>query len=232
MRFAIATAALLIAGTLDATTLIGFGPSAVGGKAYQGEEITADLPVSEMIWNIGSRIDGAGMCVTTSLEQAAVFAGLDTFRGFRNWCAKYPGGAYPSKVDQQIAQYCREKGIEVPGYLQYTGGDRDELRRLLELIDRTGRIACIAYGYSPRYGGPINHMVFSPKPGSGKFAAIVDNNAIGGVTADEARRYEWMTREELIDRMTTEAGQFGRAVKCNPWVFVWLAPPPPPVPTN
>lgn len=211
---------------------LSFGPAAVAGKAYSGEEITADLPLPEMMWNIGSRVDGLGMCVMTSIEQAAGYQGLGQYRGLREWAARYPGGAYPSKVDDQLAKFAREKLLPPPQYLQYTGGDPTELRELLELIDRTGRIACIAYGYSARYGGPINHMVFSPKPGSGKWACIVDNNKIGGVTDDESKRFEWMARAELEDRMRTQAGRFGSVQKSNPWVFVWLAPPPPPVPVS
>lgn len=216
----------------DAENLVGFGPSSVAGKSYQGEEITADLPLSEMFWNIGSRVDGYGMCVMTSIEQGARYQGLSSFRGLRDWAARYPGGAYPSKVDAQLKQYAAEKGIAVPDYLQYTGSDNAELSALLELIDKTGRVACVAYGYDPRYGRPINHMVFSPKPGSGKYAVIVDNNQIGGVTSNEASRYVWMTRAEFVDRLHTSANNFGRVVKGSPWVFVWLAPPPPPVPAN
>jgi hypothetical protein len=208
------------------------GSSAVGGKSHQGEEITADLPLDQMMWNIGSKVDGFGMCVATSIEQAARYQGIEQFRGFREWCARFPGGAWPQKMDQQIAAYAKERGIPVPSYLQYTGDDSAELRELLETIDRTGRLAAIAYGYSPRYGGPINHMVFSPKCGSGKWACIVDNNAVGGVRGEESARYEWMSRDELEDRMRTQAGSFGRTVKSNPWVFVWLASPPPPPPTN
>lgn len=211
---------------------LGFGPAYVGGKAYQGEEIAADLPLTEMMWNIGSRRDGAGMCVMTSIEQAARYQGITSHRGLRDWAAQYPGGAYPSKVDQQLAQFAQAKGVAAPDYLQYTGNDPRELRTLLELIDRTGRIACVAYGYSARYGGPINHMVYSPKPGSGAWACVVDNNQIGGVKGVENSRYEWMTRDELEDRMRTQAGSFGRVVKASPWVFVWLAPPPPPAPEN
>lgn len=206
-----------------------FGPSAVGGKTYQGEQITADLPLDQMMWNIGSYLDGFGMCVDTSLEQSARYLGMEEFRGYRDWSAKGPGGSWPSRVDQQIAAWAKKNNLPAPQYLQYQGPDPGPL---LELIDRTGRIACIAYGYSPRYGGPINHMVFSPKPGSGKYACIVDNNQIGGVNGNEASRYEWMTREELIKRMKTSANRWNQPIATNAWVFCWLAPPPPPPPFN
>lgn len=207
----------------------GFGPSAVGGKSYQGEQITADLPLDQMMWNIGSKRDGAGMCVNTSLEQGARFLGMEEYRGFRDWSAQSGGGSFPSKVDQQLAAWAKKNDLPAPQYLQYEGPDPGPL---LELIDRTGRIACIAYGYSPRYGGPINHMVFSPKPGSGNYACIVDNNQIGGVNGSEASRYEWMSRAELVARMKTSANRFNQPVATNAWVFCWLTPPPPPPPCN
>jgi len=208
--------------------LVGFGPSSIGGKSYQGEEITVDLPLERMIANIGSKVDGAGMCVTTSIEQAGDYQRVPAIKGFRDWCAKFPGGGYPEKVEQQIKQYFVEKQTPEPGYLQYTGPDPEAL---LDLIDRTGRTACVAYGYSPRYGGPINHMVHLAKC-SGKYAAVVDNNVFGGVKNDESSRYEWMSREELISRMKTQANRFRQPVKCDAWVFVWLESPPPAVPFN
>lgn len=210
------------------TTQNRFGPSWVGGKAHEGEEITADLPLSEMMWNIGSTRDGAGMCVTSSIEQAARYQGIEAYRGFRDWAAREPGGSYPSKNADQIKRYAQAKGIEAPAFLQYEGSRPEEL---LDLIDKTGRIACITYGYSPRYGSAINHMVYAAKC-SGKTCCIVDNNAIGGVKNAEASRYEWMSRAELINRMKTQADRFGRPVAGQAWVFVWLAPPPPPPPTN
>ncbi len=207
--------------------LVGFGPSSIGGKTYQGEQITVDLPIEKMITNIGSKVDGAGMCVMTSITQAGIYQRVPAVDGLRDWAAKFPGGGYPEKVEQQIKQYFSEKRIPEPGYLQYTGPDPEAL---LDLIDKTGRTACVAYGYSPRYGGPINHMIYLAKA-SGRYGCVVDNNVFGGVKNDESSRYEWMTREELITRMKTQAR--GRvAVKSDAWVFVWLESPPPAVPFN
>jgi hypothetical protein len=208
--------------------LVGFGPSAVGGKEYQGEQITVDLPLERMITNIGSKVDGAGMCVMTSIEQAGTYQGIRGIQGLRDWCAKYPGGGYPEKVEQQIKQYYAEKKLPEPGFLQYTGPDPEAV---LDLIEKTGRAACVAYGYSPRYGGPINHMIYLAKAG-GKYGCVVDNNLIGGIKNDETSRYEWMTREELIARMKTQSDRFRRPVKSDAWVFVWLEAPPPAVPFN
>jgi hypothetical protein len=74
----------------------------------------------------------------------------------------------------------------------------------------------ITYSYSPRYGGRIAHMVCSPMY-RGKYAVVLDNNFIG------EDKYEWMSKEELVNRMKGGGGA---------WVFVWLVPGPPPVPHN
>lgn len=153
---------------------------------------------------------------------AARWNGMEDFRGLRDWCAREPGGAYPQKVDDQLKRYCREKGIEVPPYLQYEGLTPEEV---VEAIDRTGRMACFTYGESPRYSSAINHMVCGVKY-NGKYGVVLDNNFPG----EDA--YEWMSREELIHRMKVSANPRGRPVLGTAWVFVWLTPPPPPVPRN
>ncbi len=190
------------------------GTSTVAGRAYQGEELTVDLPGNQQFKNIGSKIDGAGMCVFTSIEMAARWHGMETFRGFRDWCAgKYPGGGYPQKVDKLIAAYCAAKGITVPPYIQYEGGD---VGSVLAACDKTARMACITYGYSPRYGnGTIAHMTCCPKYG-GALAVCLDNNFPG------EQSYEWMSLGEMQNRVKHPQG--------SGWVFVWLAPAPPPAP--
>ena len=107
----------------------------------QGEQITVDLPIDRMIENIGSKVDGAGMCVMTSITQGGIYQRVAGVENLRDWCAKLPGGGYPEKVEQQIRQYFKEKGLPEPGYLQYTGPDPEGL---LDLIDKTGRTACVA----------------------------------------------------------------------------------------
>lgn len=192
--------------------------SVVAGPAYQGEEIACHLPANEHIKNIGSRRDGLGMCVSSSIEMAALWAGIESFRGFRNWCAKEPGGSWPEKTDDQIRRYCKEKGIEVPAYIQYEGRD---IEAILESCDRTRRMACVTYGYSPRYGKTIAHMVCLPNfagEGLGKLATVLDNNFPG------ENSYEWMNKSEAVKRISHPRGQG--------WIFVWLAPAPPPAPVN
>jgi hypothetical protein len=201
------------------------GKSWVNGASYEGETITADLPANEQLWNVGSKVDGAGMCVDTSLEMAAIYSGLEEYRGFRDyWASHAAGGNYPQGVDKQLAAYAKLKGLPKPLYLQYEGRD---VGAVLDAIDRTGRMACITYGYSPRYGNQtIAHMVCSPKSGSnGKYGVVRDNNKIGGVDGTEGHLYEWMDREELIRRIEWPSGQG--------WIFVWLNPAPaPPAPSS
>jgi hypothetical protein len=190
------------------------GSSFVNGRANSGEELACDLPAHQQFKNIGSKLDGAGMCVFTSFEMACRWHGLEPMRGFRDWCAaKYPGGGYPQKLDQLVNAYCQAKNVRPPQFIQYEGNDPGPL---LEACDRSGRMACITYGYSPRYGsGTIAHMTCCPKFG-GEYAVCLDNNFIG------ADKYEWMTKNELVKRVKWPNGRAR--------VVVLLAPSPPPVP--
>ena len=192
--------------------------STVAGRSYSGEVLDCDLPETEQIENIGSKVDGYGMCVMSSIEMAARWHGMEQMRGLRDWCANYPGGAYPEKVVQQIASFCRSKNIPVPAYLQYEGPDPGPV---IEAANKSGRMACITYGYGPRYNSPyIPHMTACPKY-SGNFAVCLDNNFPG------ENRYEWMAKDELIRRVRhSPRGQSAG------WVFVWLTSPPPPSPKN
>lgn len=193
----------------------GPGRATIAGRAYDGEEISADLPGSEHLKNVGSKKDGAGMCVFSSIEMAALWQGLECMRGWRNWCAtNYPGGGYPQKVDQLIQDWCKHKGIPVPEYAQYEGQSPEQI---LDIIDRTRRMACWTYGYGERYSGTIAHMTCGAKFG-GKYAVNLDNNFPGDGS------YEWMSRAELLKRIKHPSGKA--------WVFVWLTPAPPLPPFN
>ncbi len=192
--------------------------SIVNGPTHEDETISANLDPSEHIKNIGSKKDGAGMCVFSAIEMAALYQGHEEMRGWRNWCAaNYAGGGYPEKVEKLLDAWWKKNGTKPIPYMQYEGTDPGPL---LEIIDRTRRMACITYGYSPRYGrGFIAHMVngvhFGPR-----FGTVLDNNFIGD------NSYEWMTRDELVRRMRlSPGGRLGDA-----WIFVWLTPgaPPPP----
>ena len=192
--------------------------SQVNGPTFHGESITADLDLKEHIRNSGSKLDGAGMCVFSSIEMAALYQGLEEMRGWRNWCAaKYRGGGWPAKVEQTLAAWFTEKGVRPIPYMQYEGRDPEPL---LKLIDKTNRMACVTYGHSPRYGGGyIAHMVNGVHYGP-RWGTVLDNNFVG----DDA--YEWMECREFVRRVRLESsGREGAA-----WIFVWLTPgaPPPP----
>ncbi|MBV9124086.1 MAG: hypothetical protein JO112_12065 [Planctomycetes bacterium] len=186
------------------------GPLSPDGQT----EVACYLPVSERIQNIGSHADGAGMCVATSWEMSMRYQGLDPMRGFRDWCAKAPGGGYPAKLDQQIQQFCREKGIPVPDYVQYEGRDP----AILKLALQTGRLASVTYSGQDgvRYRGPIAHMVCLAHFDD-HWACVLDNNAI------QEDGLLWMTPDDLVRRWTGRGGG---------WAVVFFAPPPPPAPTN
>lgn len=183
-------------------------------------EIQVDLPVDrrQRMRNIGSKYDGAGMCVMSSTEMAADWSGQHDLIGIRDWAAQFPGGSYPSKHAKQIAEYAKQKKITEPPYLQYEGGDPAIIKAALE----SGRLPCITYSGRDgvRYRGPIAHMVTccyydDTFNGNEGLACILDNNG----PADELI---WMNKKEFLSRWAP--GGHG-------WVFLWLAPPPPPPPT-
>jgi hypothetical protein len=189
----------------------------VNGLVHDNEAITCDLPDDQQFRNIGSKLDGKGMCVFSAIEMAARHQGLEQMRGWRDWCAaKYGGGGFPKKVDQLLSAWWKEKAIQKIPYLQFEGIDPEAT---LQIIDKTNRMACITYGQSPRYKQLIAHMVNGIHYGD-KYGVVLDNNYPG-----EAK-YEWMAREELVRRIRIRTdGKLGAA-----WVFVWLTtgPPPPP----
>jgi hypothetical protein len=207
-RSFLALLALLLLPTLSfAAPKVG-GPVAPDGKT----EVECDLPVSQRIKNIGSKLDGAGMCVFSSIEMALRWANMEDWRGWRDWCAaKYPGGGYPSKVDKLIADYARAKNIPVPKYINWEKKDDS----ILIAAMKTGRFVSVTYnGHDPHYSGTIAHMVclvyYNPKT---DLACILDNNFIG---QDEL---VWMSCADFKQRWSG-------------WAVVFLAPPPPPMPHN
>lgn len=179
-------------------------------KAPDGTPVRIGFPPSEDIRNIGSHKDGYGMCVMSSIEMAARWANLESFRGLRDWCAQEKGGGYPAKVDDQIERFAKAQAENVePSYLQYEG---DSLE-FLQLVIKTYRFAAVTYSGRDgvRYKGKIAHMVCLAHLDD-KWAAIYDNNGKPGELI-------WMTPKEFKDRWI--GGE-------NGWVFAWTAPPPPP----
>src|SRR5262249_55114041 len=150
-----------------------------GGKtAPDGtEEITCDLPEAEKKRNTGGR-DGLGLCVFTSIEDAARYQNERRLLDFQTRMRAEPGGGYPEKVDRRIARH--GKGA---AYLQYEGTDPAVLRAALA----TGRMPCVTYnGFDPHYRGGVAHMVNLVHL-SDRWACITDNN----FPSDKS--YVWMT---------------------------------------
>lgn len=213
---------LLAAGPL-ALSQMATDSSVVDGPVHDGQEVTVDLAPQEQFKNIGSRLDGAGMCVFSSIEMAAKSQGLDEMRGWRDWCAQnYTGGGWPQRVDELLAAWGKAKGIAIPPYYQYEGKDPAQV---MALIDKTGRMACITYGWSPRYGQRIAHMVCAPRY-RGKYAVVLDNNFVSKKSGDgwDEKVLEWMAPDELVRRMKIGSG--------SAWVFCWLTPAAPPAARN
>lgn len=182
-----------------------------GDTAPDGTPVQDDLPRELRMKNVGGR-DGAGLCVFTSINHAAIWQDVEALKDFQKWMRTHRGGGYPAKVDAMIKQRCKEKGCPVPEYVQVEGKDLT----LIDLALKTGRMACVTYGFSPsgRYGGQhISHMV-NCVHADGKNYAILDNNYI--------EELEWLSRDEFQRAYASDGG----------WTFVFLSPAPPPVPRN
>lgn len=185
-------------------------------KSPDGTEPEVDYPAEQWMKNIGSRKDGSGMCVFTSYEMMCRHAGLEEFRGFRDWCAtNYAGGGYPSKLAKLVEAYCKAKNIKVPTYYQYEGSDLTFLKTAL----RSGRFACCTLYYSARYNGRISHMVNAAHCAGPRYWAICDNNKMN---RDEIPPYEWFDGEE----------KFHRAIGQKYWAVVLEMPGLPCPPKN
>lgn len=177
-----------------------------GPVAPDGTKATVDIPAARHIRNVGGS-DGAGLCVFSSIAVEADWQNVRVLDGFREWMRKRPGGGWPDKVDQMLSQFCRERGVTLPEYVQHTGGDEAFLEKALA----TRRCPCVTYaGRDDFYRGPIAHMVNLVHLDATR-AAIVDNNRPGV--------WVWMTRAEFLQRWRAMQGG---------WAFVLLSPPPPP----
>lgn len=192
----------------------GFGAKVTNDPiAPDGTPIQCDLPKELHIRNIGGT-DGAGLCVMSSINHAAYWHNQECLFDYQKWASHYRGGGWPEKVDQQLEEIARQRGVAKPRYIQIISRDLS----LLKLAFKTGRIISITFGYSPagRYGGAhIAHMV-SLLHLDDRWACVLDNNFPG--------TYEWMTPDELLRAACSGQGQY--------WAHLFLDPGPPPVPSN
>ena len=196
----------------DAAERLAFPPVGaitLGGPVGPGGvEVACDLPVELRKKNIGSHVDGAGMCVATSIMHAARYQSVPELWNLQEQAAKMPGGAYPAKVDMYFAKFA--PGVS---FLQYEGHETT----ILELALRTGRLPSVTYdGRDVRYGGArIAHMVNAVALTETQ-AAILDNNFVS-----PPNEILWLSRQEFLSRWT--GGRSGWAV-----ILLSESPPPPP----
>lgn len=199
---------------LAAVVAIGATEAKVNGpQSPTGVAIQLDFPADHHQKNKAGR-DGAGLCVFTSLGQAADWQHIEALRDMRDWMTKYPGGGYPSKVKEFITKKCKEAHVEEPEYVQVESGDLD----ILKEATKNGWMPCTTYGISPtgRYGGKqIAHMVNLVHAQGDEFA-VLDNNYPG--------TYEWMNSKEFSKSYTQGRGKG--------WAVIFYAPGPPPPPLN
>ncbi len=177
------------------------GPVGPDGKT----EVTCDLPVAERMRNTGGR-DGAGLCVFTSIQNAARYQNEARLVNLQSDMRKEAGGGYPTKVDAMIAKY--GKGAT---YLQYEGKEPAVLKAALA----SGRMPCVTYnGHDPHYAGTIAHMVNLIHLDE-QWAVVLDNNFVG------AQELVWLSPQDFYRRWRGNGGG---------WAVVLLMPPLPPVP--
>lgn len=176
---------------------------------YNGVEVECDLPVVLRKRNIGGT-DGAGLCVFTSIMQAARFQNERRLWDFQEQMSHERGGGWPGKVDAMVEKYG-------PGthYLQYEGNDLS----ILDKAMRAGRMPSVTYfGHDPHYGNmSIAHMVNLVHLDQ-NYACIEDNNF------PKEDDLCWMTRSEFLERW--------KGNDREAWCVILLAPAPAPIPLS
>lgn len=196
--------------------------ASVGGTvAPDGQEIDIDLPMSQQLHNKGGSDgprgpgSGSGLCVFTSVNNAANWQGVQILRDLRDWMTHYPGGGTPDKLDKMIKRKCAEAGVPVPPYIQVEGLDL----AILKEACKGGRMPSVTYSYSPtgRYDGKrIQHMVNIAN--AGNYYAVLDNNFV--CTPEKPNNYEWLSEAEFV--RSHKAG--------GAWSVILLEPGPAPLP--
>jgi hypothetical protein len=190
--------------------------AAVGGPRHaDGTELMLDLPASLHQRNAGGS-NGAGLCVYASARHSGHWHDDPAMRGLFDWMKRHPGGSYPEKFDRTMAQFCKEKSLPLPKYLNVENADL----ALLQKACAAGLMPGVTYSRSPteRYAGrTIDHMV-SLVHADERWFVILDNNHPG------ADQYEWMSLAEAKRALPTRQG--------NIWAIIPLQPGPPPVPVN
>lgn len=183
-----------------------------------GTRLSIDLPADQHMRNSGGNDRtrdnplglpgrGFGLCVFSSAELAESRWQNGVLAGFQKWMQSKPGGGSPRKLQAMITQFCNEKGLREPDYVQHTGSDMV----FLETAVKTRRMAAVTYaGSDDFYSGPIDHMV-NLHWLDANYAVIQDNN--------RPQRWTVMSRREFETRWKARGGG---------WAVVFLNSPPPP----
>lgn len=186
---------------------VGSSAAVIDGPTHEGVDITIDLPAEMHVRNFGAPDDNAGLCVFASMTMGARWHNIRALDDVIHKLKK--GGGWPEKVDQVIKQFAPKLD-----YVQYEGTDP----AILDKAMAEQRMCHVTYGYGERYKmQTIYHMVCLVHLDA-NWAVVLDNNFPG------AAKYEWMPRAEFLKRWVHPSGQG--------WAYVFLAPPPPPIPHN
>lgn len=139
--------ALIVAALL----LMPLSLGALESRPANNADVAFPVPPTYAIRNVGGR-DGAGLCVFTSINWAALMQGEQRLARFQAQMRAELGGGWPEKVDAMIAKYA--PGVS---YLQDESADWE----LLLAAVRSRRVPSVTYcGHDPHYGkNTIAHMV-------------------------------------------------------------------------
>ena len=158
------------------------------------------MPRELRLHNITAK--GSGCCTFRSADYASHWQNVPAIHGLPEWLKNkgYAGGGNPSKQARIVEECARDRGMPVPGFVQYEGNSCE----IIELALKTGRLPCITW--------QGNHMLCCVYLDSSK-AAILDNN--------DPHRLHWYDRK-TFERKFVQGG--------GGWVFVLTAPAPSPPP--
>lgn len=171
---------------------------------YNGVKASVQIPAELHIRNEGSAVDGAGLCVGSSLLINGAYQGvpgMDQGKDSEWWryLKSRPGGSYPGKLEADLKKlYPNEKWISWEGNVTDLIAEYTRKGYPVAATMNTGLLY---------YWSPIHHMV-SVVHLDDKYACVVDNNNPG--------KGHWMAREDYDRRFVD--GRVG-------WLFIWLRDP-------
>ncbi|OJW20464.1 MAG: hypothetical protein BGO49_04445 [Planctomycetales bacterium 71-10] len=165
----------------------------------------APIPAEMHIRNEGSDVDGAGLCVISSILANGMYQGvpgLESGKGSELWkrAKAEPGGYYPEKLEKLLKEVLPDEK-----WFSWEGEGTDLVRAYNAKGYPVGSTTNTGELYE---GKPVHHMI-SDAHLDEAVACIIDNNDPG--------KYRWVTAAEFARRFPD--GGKG-------WGFVWLRLPP------